>query len=65
MLAGAGSVWIESNESSTQKGKWNAEKGRLFMLWEDESFEDYSYEFKASRLKMATGKTGQIWTRVK
>ena len=65
MIAGAGSVWIESNENSIKKGQWNAENGHLFMLWEDESFEEYSYKFERNQLKMVTGKTGQIWTRVK
>jgi hypothetical protein len=65
MIAGSGSVWLESNENSTKRGKWNAEKGQLFMLWEDESFEDYSYRFKGYQLEMKTGKTGQIWSRVK
>jgi hypothetical protein len=64
MIVGAGSVWLERDQRSAKKGRWNADGGHLFMLWEDESFEDYRYRFEGNKLKMKTGKTAQVWTRV-
>ncbi len=63
MIVGAGPVWLESKDRSGQRGRWNADGGHLFMLWEDESFEDYQYRFEGNQLKLKTGKTAQIWTR--
>lgn len=63
-LVGAGSVWLESNNSSSAKGRWNADQGHLFMVWDDESFEDYRYRFQQNSLEMVAGKTCQVWTKV-
>jgi hypothetical protein len=64
MIAGSGSVWVESKDSSVHRGKWNADAGHLFMIWEDESFEDYEYRLQGNQLQMRTGKKGQSWTRI-
>jgi len=63
MLAGAGGIWLESNNSSQSRGRWNAENGALFMLWDDGSFEDYKYTVRAGQLRMVAGSKGQFWTR--
>jgi hypothetical protein len=65
MIAGAGSVWIESKDRKVYRGKWNADAGQLFMVWEDESFEDYRYRVQGNQLKMVVGTKGQLWTRAK
>ena len=49
MIAGAGGVWLEDREVKTSKGKWNADKGYLYMLWDDKSYEDYDYEVKSNQ----------------
>lgn len=63
-LVGSGSVWLESKKSSKANGRWNADKGQLFMLWEDQSFADYQYQLQGNQLSMTSRKTRQSWVRV-
>ena len=62
-LAGAGGVWLEDKSSSSDTGRWNADGKNLFMLWKDGSFADYQYRIEGTHLKMAHGKTLEVWSR--
>jgi hypothetical protein len=67
MLAGAGGVWLESKESSTTQGKWNAANGLLYMVWDDESWQEYYYTLQQTNsgieLRLVSGNRGEIWRR--
>jgi len=68
MIALGSGVGLESKESNTKRGRWNAADGSLYMIWEDNSWEDYTYRIENTpqgrRLKLNAGKTGQVWTPV-
>ncbi|MHC4974838.1 MAG: hypothetical protein ACYTG3_21190 [Planctomycetota bacterium] len=62
---GAGDVWLEDKSEDTQRGKWNAGDGRLFMVWEDQSWDDFRYQVrrtdKGIELRTLRGKKGEVW----
>lgn len=62
-LVGAGSLWLESKNSSVENGRWNAAQGQLFMLWENQSFADYQYRLQGNQLEITSGKIRQLWNR--
>lgn len=64
MIAGAGSTWIESKDKKAYRGRWNADVGHLFMIWEDQSFDDYQYRIRGGQLEMRSGNKAQLWRRV-
>jgi hypothetical protein len=65
MIVGAGDVWLEDKSEDTQRGKWNAGDGRLFMVWEDQSWDDFRYQIrrtaKGIELRTLRGKKGEVW----
>ena len=65
MIAGAGDLWIESKDKDESSGRWFAGEGTLFMIWENNTWEDYTYKIhnsvKGRELRMICGKTGQVW----
>jgi hypothetical protein len=63
MIAGAGGVWVESKDSNTTQGRWNADGGRLFMLWDDHSFQDYRYRIEGNLLHLLAEGKGETWVR--
>ncbi len=69
MLVGAGGVWLESKEDKTSEGTWNAGDGTLFMLWKDGSWNDFKYRVggagAARRLRLVSGKRGEVWAPAK
>lgn len=69
MLAGAGDIWLESNDKSSSQGKWNAGDGSLYMVWEDNSYEDYKYRVEmtaqGAKLRLVTGDKGELWERTR
>lgn len=62
-LMGSGSIWFEKNDIKTYRGRWNAAQGQLFMIWEDQSFADYTYSLQQKRLMIQNGKIRQTWSR--
>lgn len=62
-LMGSGSIWFEQKDEKTYRGSWNAAQGQLFMLWEDQSFADYTYSLQQNRLMIQNGKIRQTWSR--
>lgn len=62
-LMGAGSLWLENNSSDTFRGRWNADQGQLFLVWEDQSFADYTYQLQQNRLIIENRKIRQTWSR--
>jgi len=65
MIVGAGGVWLEDKSEETQRGKWNAGDGRLFMVWEDQSWDDFRYQIRRTaqgiELRTLRGKKGEVW----
>jgi hypothetical protein len=62
-IAGAGGVWLESKDSKSSQGRWNADDGRLFMLWDDQSYQDYRYRLEGNELHVLSGSKGETWSR--
>jgi hypothetical protein len=65
LIVGAGDVWLEDKDESTQRGKWNAGDGRLFMVWEDQSWDDFRYQIRRTQkgieLRTLRGDKGEVW----
>lgn len=65
LLVGAGDVWLEDKSESTQRGQWNAGDGRLFMVWEDQSWDDFRYQIRRTQkgieLRTLRGDKGEVW----
>lgn len=68
MIAGAGGTWIEDKRVTASDGRWNAANGALYMVWKDNSWDDFKYQVTRTRegiqLRTASGKTGRLWKRV-
>ncbi len=67
MLAGAGGVWLESNDTQQSNGQWYAGNGTLQLIWEDKSWQEYKYEIRQSaqgtRLLLTNEGKGELWER--
>ena len=67
MIAGAADVWLESDETTVSKGRWYAGGGSLYLIWEDNSWEDYDYEIRRTpegiRLLLVSGQKGELWAK--
>ena len=67
MIAGAAGVWVESDQTKVNKGRWYAGGGSLYLIWDDNSWEDYKYEVRRTaegiRLLLASGQKGELWQR--
>jgi hypothetical protein len=67
MLAGAAGVWLESDQTKVNKGRWYAGGGSLYLIWEDNSWEDYKYEVHQTaggiRLLLVSGQKGELWEK--
>lgn len=65
MIAGGSGVWLESNDTSTERGRWYAEKGWLYLLEEKGGWAQYQYRIeqgpKGRQIKLVDGKQGEIW----
>jgi hypothetical protein len=66
-LVGSSGFWLEDKSDDTSQGTWNAGDGLLYMLWEDNSEQEYKYRLEQNgqsvRLRLVTGNNGQIWER--
>ena len=69
MIAGAGGVWLESNETKESKGQWYAGNAALYLIWEDKSWQDYKYEIRptadGTRLLLVSEGKGELWERAR
>ncbi len=65
MIAGAGGVWLEDKDRKEYRGTWSADGKRLFMLFEDNSWDEFEYQIvkrgNGRELRLSDGKRGQIW----
>lgn len=65
MIAGAGGIWLEDKDRKEHSGKWSADGKRLFMLYEDNTWNDYEYNIinknNRKELRMSDGEKGQVW----
>jgi hypothetical protein len=66
MIAGAGDVWLESEDASASQGRWFAGEGLLYMIWDDNSWNDYKYQVQSTpegrQLRLVSGNSGEIWS---
>ena len=64
-IVGAGGVWLEDNSKSEYRGRWNADGKKLFMLYEDNTWEEFSYKIvrtaNGQELRTSVGKQAVIW----
>ena len=69
MIAGAGGTWIESTDVKVDRGLWFAEGGRLTLVGDKGSWEDYDYRLlqtpEGARLVLVRGGTGELWSRTR
>jgi hypothetical protein len=63
MIVGAGDVWLEDNDRATSQGSWNAGEGVLFMVWDDNSYEEYEYRLQGAQLRLVCEGKGEVWER--
>jgi hypothetical protein len=67
MIAGAGGVWLESNERKVEQGQWFADQGALSLIQKGDIWEEYTYQLKPSgagmRLLLISGGKGELWSR--
>ena len=65
MIAGAGGVWLESKDTSTERGRWYAENGNLYLVEEKGGWAQYQYRIEEGaqgrQVKLVDGKQGEIW----
>lgn len=64
-LVGAGGIWLEDKSKNEYSGKWFADGKRLFMIYEDNTWEDFAYKVVPSgggrELRTSVGKKATIW----
>ena len=64
-LMGAGGVWLEDNSKNEYSGEWFADGKRLFMIYKDNTWEDFTYKVVFSdgrrELRTSIGKEATIW----
>jgi hypothetical protein len=64
-LVGAGGIWLEDKSNNEYSGKWFADGKRLFMIYEDNTWEDFAYKVVFSNgrreLRTSVGKEATIW----
>jgi hypothetical protein len=65
---GAG-VSLEGSDRKVHRGKWNAGGGSLYLMGEDNSWDEYKYQVSgapgARQVKLASGGNGQVWRESK
>lgn len=67
MLAGAAGIWIEDKSTNTERGRWNAAEGHLYLTWEDGDVEHFRYQLQAGaggrELRLESGGNGEVWSQ--
>ena len=63
MIAGAGGVWLESNDRDVDEGTWCAANGQLHLISKGDMWESYQYRIEGTRLRLVSGNKGQVWQR--
>ena len=65
LIVGSGGIWLEDNSKSEHRGRWNADGKMLFMLYEDNTWEEFSYKIvrtaNGQELRTSVGKQAVIW----
>lgn len=65
MLVGAGGIWLEDKSKNEYKGQWYADGKRLFMIYEDNTWDEFQYRVlqkgNGRELRTADGKKAVIW----
>ena len=64
-LVGAGGIWLEDKSKQEYSGKWFADGKRLFMIYEDNTWEDFAYNIVITdggrELRTSVGEKATIW----
>lgn len=61
---GSSTVWLDSGDQKTVKqGRWNADSGTLFILWQDGGMDQWQYSVSGSTLRLITSGRVQFWQR--
>jgi len=64
-LVGAGGIWLEDKSKNEYSGKWFADGKRLFMIYQDNTWEEFAYKVVPSgggrELRTSVGKKATIW----
>ncbi|THB78398.1 MAG: hypothetical protein D3926_13180 [Desulfobacteraceae bacterium] len=67
MVVGAGGVWLEDKGKDEYRGRWNADGKKLFMLYQDNTWEEFFYKIVMTdsglELRTSVGKMAVIWRR--
>jgi len=63
MIAGAGGLWVESNDRDVDEGIWCAGNEQLHLITKDDMWESYQYRIEGARLRLVSGKKGLVWQR--
>lgn len=65
MLVGAAGLWLEDKSDKSYEGRWFADGKRLFMIYKDNTWEDFAYKVVPSgtgrELRTSVGKKATIW----
>jgi len=66
-LVGASGIWLEDKSEKKSSGRWFADGKRLFMIFDDNTWEDYAYKVVHGRegpeLRTSVGRKATIWRR--
>ncbi len=60
-LVGAGGVWLEDKSEKKSQGRWNAGDGKLYLMYDDDSWTIYQYRLEGNTLRLVCGKQGETW----
>ncbi|MEA3372660.1 MAG: hypothetical protein U9Q62_03100 [Campylobacterota bacterium] len=66
-IVGAGDIWLEDKSKDEYKGQWYADGKRLFMIYQDNTWEEFAYKVVSTgsgrELRTAVGKRVTIWNQ--
>ena len=64
-LVGSGGIWLEDKSKNESSGKWFADGKRLYMIYSDNTWEDYVYKVielgNGRELRIHTGNKATVW----
>lgn len=67
--AGGAGIWLESSDRKESKGKWFGGGGMLYLVDDQDMWETYRVKVEGApgdrKLKMASEKTGTLWSEVR
>lgn len=65
LLVGSGGIWLEDKSKKESSGKWFADGNRLYMIYSDNTWEDYAYKVvelaDGRELRIHSGQKATVW----